>query len=82
MPIYQAVAEHSLDSLSEDKIMNNLKNQATEGISCFVLHCVSSKILKSMKKESRILGVVSKGGSMMASYMIINGVRKSIPNSF
>lgn len=74
VPIYQAVAEHSLDSLSEDKIMNNLKNQATEGISCFVLHCVSSKILKSMKKESRILGVVSKGGSMMASYMIINGV--------
>lgn len=74
VPIYQAVAEHTLDMLTEEAIIENVQNQAQEDISSFVLHCVSSRIITEMKRTRRILGVVSKGGSMMASFMMKNGV--------
>lgn len=72
VPLYQAVAENTLDHLTDDIIIENLKEQVKEDISSMVLHCPSFETIKTMKHNSRILGVVSKGGAMMASYMLKN----------
>ncbi len=72
VPLYQAVAENTLDYLTDDLIIENLKEQVKEDISSMVLHCPSIQTIKAMKQNSRIMGVVSKGGAMMASYILKN----------
>lgn len=74
VPLYQAVAENTLDSLTEDLIIENLKEQVKEDISSMVLHCPSLQTIEAMKHSYRILGVVSKGGAMMASFMLKNSM--------
>jgi len=72
VPLYQAVAENTLDYLTDDLIIENLKEQIKEDISSMVLHCPSRETIKAMKQSSRIMGVVSKGGAMMSSFMLKN----------
>ncbi|MCE8426979.1 MAG: phosphomethylpyrimidine synthase ThiC [Candidatus Methanoperedens sp.] len=72
VPIYQTAAEIGLENMANDDIIQNIKDQAKEGISSFVFHCIDINTLLALKKNSRILGVVSKGGSITSAYMIIN----------
>lgn len=72
VPIYQTAAEIGLKSMTEDDILGNLTGQAEEGISSFVLHCTDSATLGMLKKNERVMGVVSKGGSITCAYMTIN----------
>lgn len=72
VPIYQAAAEKGLEDMNEHDIMHNIRKQAEEGVSSFVLHCMDSKILSTLKKKDRIMGVVSKGGSITCAYTVLN----------
>ncbi|MBU4222675.1 MAG: phosphomethylpyrimidine synthase ThiC, partial [Euryarchaeota archaeon] len=72
VPIYQSVAEIGLKNMTEEDILGNLIRQAEEGISSFVLHCTDRKTLGMLKVRERILGVVSKGGSITCAYMTTN----------
>jgi phosphomethylpyrimidine synthase len=72
VPIYQTAAEKGLPNMNEDDIIRNIKKQAAEGVSSFVLHCIDNKTLSMLKKRKRIMGVVSKGGSITSAYMMLN----------
>ncbi|NJD76755.1 MAG: phosphomethylpyrimidine synthase ThiC [Candidatus Methanoperedens sp.] len=72
VPIYQTAAEKGLRDMTLDDILWNIKQQAEEGVSSFVLHCIENNILRILKKRKRIMGVVSKGGSITGAYMMIN----------
>lgn len=72
VPIYQTAAEKGLENMTQDDIIRNLKRQAEEGVSSFVLHCIDNKMLGMLKKRKRIMGVVSKGGSITSAYMMLN----------
>ncbi|VVB93675.1 Phosphomethylpyrimidine synthase [uncultured archaeon] len=72
VPIYQTAAEKGLRDMTLEDILRNIKQQAEEGVSSFVLHCIDNKILGKLKKGKRIMGVVSKGGSITGAYMMIN----------
>jgi phosphomethylpyrimidine synthase len=72
VPIYQTAAEKGLENMTSGDIIQNLKQQAESGVSSFVLHCIDSKTLGTLKKRKRIMGVVSKGGSITCAYMMIN----------
>jgi len=80
--IYQAAAEKGLRDMDCADIINNLKQQATEGVSSFVLHCIDKKTLDIMKKEKRIMGVVSKGGSITSAYMMLNDIENPFVSNF
>src|SRR5659263_409300 len=82
VPIYQAVAEKGLKDMDCDDIINNLKQQATEGVNSFVLHCIDKKTLDIVKKEKRIMGVVSKGGSITGAYMKLNDLENPFVSNF
>lgn len=71
VPAYQAVAEKGLEDLTCDDLIRTIRMQANEGISSFVLHMVSRNTLKHIQESPRLLGIVSKGGSMMAAHMIL-----------
>ena len=72
VPIYQTVVEHGLKDMTADDILAMLRIQADQGISSFVVHCVSRAMLDLYKKKKRILGIVSKGGSITSAFMLKN----------
>jgi phosphomethylpyrimidine synthase len=72
VPIYQAVAETGLRELTADDILATMRRQAAQGISSFVVHCVNPVMLAEFRKRERVLGVVSKGGSITSAFMSLN----------
>lgn len=82
VPIYQTAAEKGLEDMTCGDIIHNVKEQAREGVSSFVLHCISSKVLRMLKKRKRIMGVVSKGGSITCAYMMLNECENPFVENF
>ena len=72
VPVYQAVVENGLKEMTAEEILSTLEMQAAQGISSLVVHCVSQKMLAGFKKQKRILGMVSKGGSITSAFMLLN----------
>jgi phosphomethylpyrimidine synthase len=73
VPVYQAAALIGIGSMSGEDILRTLKEHAEEGASSVVLHCTSRKILESLRGRRRIMGVVSKGGSITCAFMMQTG---------
>jgi len=82
VPIYQACAEQGIKNLTKDHILDAVRMQAGEGVSSFVFHCVSKEMLALLKTKRRILGVVSKGGSITCAYMLKNQVENPFIENF
>jgi phosphomethylpyrimidine synthase len=72
VPVYQAVVQNGLKEMTADDILSMLEMQAQEGISSVVVHCVSRNMLARFRKQKRILGMVSKGGSITSAFMLLN----------
>jgi len=82
VPIYQAAAEQGIKRLTWDYILETIGSQAREGVNSFVFHCVSKEMLALLKSKKRILGVVSKGGSITSAYMLLNQVENPFIENF
>jgi phosphomethylpyrimidine synthase len=72
VPVYQAVAEYSLKMMTADDIMATLRMQAEQGISSMVIHGVNREMLGEFRRKKRLLGIVSKGGSITSAFMLMN----------
>ncbi len=72
VPIYQVVVEHGLKKMTADDIMGMFRMQAEQGISSIVIHCVNREMLGELRRKKRLLGVVSKGGSITSAFMLMN----------
>jgi phosphomethylpyrimidine synthase len=82
VPIYQACAEQGIKKMTWDYILDTVRLQAEEGVSSFVFHCISKEMLALLKSKKRILGVVSKGGSITCAYMLKNQVENPFIENF
>jgi phosphomethylpyrimidine synthase len=72
VPVYQAVVEHGLKNMTADDILSTLKMQAEQGISSMVIHGVNREMLDEFGRKKRLLGIVSKGGSITSAFMLLN----------
>ena len=72
VPVYQAVVEHGLKKMTADDIMATFRMQAEQGISSIVIHGVNREMLGELRRKKRLLGIVSKGGSITSAFMLIN----------
>jgi phosphomethylpyrimidine synthase len=72
VPVYQAVAEHGLKMMTADDIMTTLMMQAEQGFSSMVIHGVNREMLGELRRKKRLLGIVSKGGSITSAFMLMN----------
>ena len=71
VPIYQILHDVHGDvkKLNKDIMLDVLERQAQQGVSYFTIHC--GFLLAHMPKVARRkMGIVSRGGSLMASYML------------
>ncbi len=75
VPIYEvavnAKSKHKsfLDFDSSD-VLEVLENQAKEGVDFFTIHAgVTRKSINALKEQKRLMGIVSRGGAILAAWM-------------
>ncbi len=75
VPIYQAALDaiksgKSFVELNEKDIFEVIEKQAEDGVDFITVHCgISARALEMIKKEGRIMGIVSRGGVLIAEWM-------------
>ncbi|MFX1374190.1 MAG: phosphomethylpyrimidine synthase ThiC [Promethearchaeota archaeon] len=83
VPIYQTLVEaHSVKNISEEIIIKTIEHQLREGVSSVVIHCGFTLEDLMKMKGKRIMGMVSKGGSYTAAYMIKNSTENPFLKNF
>jgi len=79
VPIYQVVIEaEDVSGITEDLIFSVVEKQLKDGVSSIVLHSGFTLNTLNEMKGKRVMKMVSKGGSLTASYMKI----KEVENPF
>jgi len=69
VPIYSMIIGRSIEELSYDIILKELEKQAKQGVDYFTIHAgVLREHLPYVRK--RLIGIVSRGGSLLAKWMI------------
>ncbi|HEY1687050.1 MAG TPA: phosphomethylpyrimidine synthase ThiC [Tepidisphaeraceae bacterium] len=72
VPIYSMIIGRSIEDLSYDIILKELEKQAAQGVDYFTIHAgVLREHLPFVRK--RLIGIVSRGGSLLAKWMIHHG---------
>ncbi|MHB9096723.1 MAG: phosphomethylpyrimidine synthase ThiC [Syntrophales bacterium] len=75
VPIYRSVSRLfagglACKDLTEDAIFADIEHEARMGVDFMTLHCgISTRTLAVLEKTDRIMGIVSRGGSLMAEWM-------------
>ena len=72
VPIYSMIIGRKLEDLDAEIIMETLEHQARQGVDYFTIHAgVLQEHLPLIRK--RVIGIVSRGGSLLAKWMIHHG---------
>lgn len=75
VPIYQIAAEFmkkdkDITDMTPNELFESIEKQCEEGIDYITVHCgVTQKTLHTLGKNPRLLGVVSRGGSLTIQWM-------------
>ena len=72
VPIYSMIIGRSIEELSYDMILKELENQAKQGVDYFTIHAGLLREHLPYVKD-RLIGIVSRGGSLLAKWMITHG---------
>jgi phosphomethylpyrimidine synthase len=69
VPIYSMIIGRRLEDLDEQVILDTLEHQAQQGVDYFTVHAGVRKAHLPLVKN-RIIGIVSRGGSLLAKWML------------
>jgi len=70
VPIYQAALE---DRMTEKGMFEVVEEQAKDGVDFMTIHCgVTLESIGGLKKQPRLMDVVSRGGAMMVKWILDN----------
>ena len=78
VPLYQAtvrsIREHgAVVEMTDDDILETIEQQAKDGADFMTLHCgVTRSAIERMRRQGRIMDIVSRGGSFIAGWMLHN----------
>jgi phosphomethylpyrimidine synthase len=72
VPIYSMIIGRQIEDLNEKVILETLMHQAKQGVDYFTIHAgVLREHLHLVEK--RLIGIVSRGGSLLAKWMMVHG---------
>ncbi|MFO0683575.1 MAG: phosphomethylpyrimidine synthase ThiC [Sandaracinus sp.] len=72
VPIYSMILGRKIEDLTIDVILDSLRHQAAQGVDYFTIHAgVRRAHLPFVQK--RLIGIVSRGGSLLAKWMLVHG---------
>jgi phosphomethylpyrimidine synthase len=72
VPIYSMVVGRKIEELTETVIMDTLLQQAKQGVDYFTIHAGVMRAHLPLIKR-RLIGIVSRGGSLLAKWMLVHG---------
>jgi phosphomethylpyrimidine synthase len=72
VPIYSMIIGRRIEDLSYEWILETLEQQAKQGVDYFTIH---AGVLKEHLPliQNRLIGIVSRGGSLLAKWMLVHG---------
>jgi phosphomethylpyrimidine synthase len=76
VPIYEAAVEAcraggDISDMTADGLFSVLERQAEQGVDFVTVHCgVTRRSLERLKRQGRVMHIVSRGGSFLASWML------------
>ncbi|MGI6488644.1 MAG: phosphomethylpyrimidine synthase ThiC [Syntrophomonadaceae bacterium] len=79
VPIYEAAVRVRSDGrpvveMTADELFQVISEHAAEGVDFVTVHCgVTRSIVEKLRTSPRLLGIVSRGGSIMAGWMLHRG---------
>ncbi|UCD91914.1 MAG: phosphomethylpyrimidine synthase ThiC [Methanobacteriota archaeon] len=87
VPIYQAgllaAKKGSLVDMSEDEMFNGIEKHAKDGVDFMTVHCgVTMEGARLIRDSGRKVGVVSRGGSWLVSWILHNGMENPLYSNF
>ncbi|MFK7986807.1 MAG: phosphomethylpyrimidine synthase ThiC [Sandaracinaceae bacterium] len=72
VPIYSMIIGRSIEDLDDEAILSMLEHQAKQGVDYFTIHAgVLREHIPLVRK--RLIGIVSRGGSLLAKWMLHHG---------
>ncbi len=81
VPIYSMILGRKIEDLTYDMILESLAHQAKQGVDYFTIHAgVLLEHLPFIKR--RLIGIVSRGGSLLAKWMIHHGKQNPMYDLF
>jgi len=72
VPIYSMIIGRSIEQLDEAAVLEGLEHQARQGVDYFTIHAGALRQHLPLI-ERRLIGIVSRGGSLLAKWMIHHG---------
>jgi len=82
VPIYQALQEvRTIENLTEQDILDMIEHQAQQGVDYMTIHAGVLKEFLPMVNH-RLMGIVSRGGSIMAEWMTVHGKQNPLYTHF
>lgn len=78
VPIYQAAKEAVdkygfIGKMTVDDLFNVIEKHCQDGVDFITVHCgVTLSSLERLRNEGRIMNIVSRGGALMAEWMVYN----------
>ena len=88
VPIYQVAIEAVSESggivnMTEEKIFEVIEEQAEDGVDFMTLHCgVTQGTFERLKDEGRVMDVVSRGGTLLLTWMLKNEKENPLYTNF
>ena len=88
VPIYEAAVraqeQHgAVVKMSVEDIFKVIEEQAQEGVDFMTVHCgVTLTALERLQKEGRVMGIVSRGGAILAGWMLFHGRENPLYQEF
>jgi phosphomethylpyrimidine synthase len=72
VPIYSMIVGRKVEELNEEIVLASLEHQARQGVDYFTIHAgVLREHLPHVRR--RLIGIVSRGGSLLAKWMLHHG---------
>ncbi len=72
VPIYSMIIGRKIEELDREVILESLRHQAEQGVDYFTIHAGVLRRHLPLVKD-RLIGIVSRGGSLLAKWMLIHG---------
>jgi len=78
VPVYEAVINAAknkghISRMTPGDILAVLEQQAQDGVDFFTVHCgVTQDVISRLRKQKRLINLVSRGGSFLTEWMIVN----------
>jgi phosphomethylpyrimidine synthase len=88
VPIYQAAIEvakkkGSIIHMTEDDLFNTIEKHAKDGVDFMTVHCgVTQQIVKQLAKHPRLMGIVSRGGTFLAAWILHHGKENPLYSNY